>query len=496
MKMYGKMLKKIFGAATVCVAFGATELKADFKTDLMKVCKKYGVDPKSKEANAFAIAYRVLYRDFKKEVVPKMVELRNSYLAEEKKIIAGDGVFLPGKSEIEMLEFAKWLWQRVKAYQIKGKEIINQKLKELKESKNKTEELLLREYREVFRRRMCNLSFVCIRFFAGRFALEEKLFAPKDCVSDFITDLHSELRNSVLVCTFRKSPGDFYKKLLKTVKEGRFADVLDVIIERCDEFEHYTRCSRSSLEKLSENDFGNINAFLKNVKDDSADELWKKYKFKQKIDFLEQDYKFCTRDLTNAETNRERLSAGGIDIHYEYCILIGECLYKFSGSERDDLNNRIKKLEDEKLGLGLEIERLKLEPYVEDRELIKHIFEFREYNATLRLFFYCHTLFQCFLEKNCFKDRAFYFALTDDFKEECDSMIKRFPIERNFPFERDFSAKCRAFSEDKEAPVRKFVFPNGKISAQKSFYNMQKNNNTTVLNKGFIEEKMNKSSLY
>lgn len=82
------------------------------------------------------------------------------------------------------------------------------------------------------------------------------------------------------------------------------------------------------------------------------------------------------------------------------------------------------------------------------------------------------------------------------FEEECASMIKRFSIERTFPVVKDFSARHRAFSEDKEVPVRKFFFPNGKISAQKSFCNMHKNNNTTVFNKGFIEEEMNKSSLY
>ena len=488
MKIYSKILKKIFGAATVCLAFGVCDLKADFKTDLLLLCERYNVDPKSETTDAFLEFYKTLYRDFKREIVQEMVGLRNSRLAEEKKIIAGDGVFCPGKSEIEMLVFAQWLWQRVEFYNIKCWEMLEKRVS----NKNQKEGKFLSKCGAVFMRRVCNLSFACIRFFAGRFALEKKLFDTKACPIDFITDLHSQLKNSVFICCFRNSFEEFCKKLKATSK---ISDVLKIIIDRCVDIAHYAHCARYGLKKLSKDEFCKINGFLKSVKNDSADVLYEKYKFKEKIDFLEQDYRSCIRELSRI--TGEKL---GIGFFHEYQIPIGVFQIPIGVfSEVDTYQNRVEELKKRKTTLESKIAKLKTHPYIEDRKLIEHIFYFREYNAYLRLFFYCHTFIQDFLEEHVFlKDCMTNGSkkMTNDFKEECDSMIKRFSIKRDFPVEKDYSAKYRAFSEDKEAPVCKFVSPNGKIRVQESFYNMQKNNNTTVFNKGFMEEMNNKSSLY
>ena len=494
--MYGKMLKKVFGAATVCVAFGATELKADFKTDLLLLCERYNVDPKSETTDAFLKFYKTLYRDFKRETVQEMVGLRNSRLAEEKKIIAGDGVFCPGKSEIEMLVFAQRLWRRVEFYNIKcwemlEKRVSNKMLKKSVSNKNQKEGKFLSGCSAVFMRRVCNLSFACIRFFAGRFALEKKLFDTKACPIDFTTDLHSELKKSVFTCCFRNSFEKFCKKLEATSK---ISDVLKIIIDRCREIAHRAGCARYDLEMLSKDKFCKINGFLKSVKNDSADVLYEKYKFKEKIDFLEQDYRSCIQELSRI--TGEKL---GIGFFHEYQIPIGVFQIPIGVfSEVDTYYNRVEELKKQKTTLESKIAELKTHPYIEDRKLIERIFCFREYNAYLRLFFYCHTFIQDFLEEHVFLKACMTNGskkMTNDFKEECDSMIKRFSIKRDFPVEKDYSAKYRAFSEDKEAPVCKFVSPNGKIRVQESFYNMPKNNNTTVFNKGFLEE-MNKSSLY
>ena len=108
MKTYSKMLKKVFGVATVFVAFGSTGLKADFEADLLNVCKKCKVDPAG--VSIFLGSYKSLYQEFKRKVVVKMRKFHNLRL-KEKKIVDDGSIFCPEKSEIEMLQFAKWLWK-------------------------------------------------------------------------------------------------------------------------------------------------------------------------------------------------------------------------------------------------------------------------------------------------------------------------------------------------------------------------------------------------
>ena len=72
--MYGKMLKKVFGAATVCVAFGATELKADFEEDLKRVCNYFEIKDIKKVKDKFL----PLFDDFKKSVRDAIWETKNN----------------------------------------------------------------------------------------------------------------------------------------------------------------------------------------------------------------------------------------------------------------------------------------------------------------------------------------------------------------------------------------------------------------------------------
>ena len=167
MKIYGKMLKKIFGVATVSVALGATELKATFEEDVLKVCKRYGVNPKSKDMSPLLGNFNQLYLHFCKEVVKEENRLRaNRWKGAVTFEDIGETLRLPTGEEVEVLKFCKRLWELILKYEKYSGELFSQ------------EENRVFQYgcRFVFMRRMFEVVLICVRNFAEKFLSEENLF--------------------------------------------------------------------------------------------------------------------------------------------------------------------------------------------------------------------------------------------------------------------------------------------------------------------------------
>ena len=81
----------------------------------------------------------------------------------------------------------------------------------------------------------------------------------------------------------------------------------------------------------------------------------------------------------------------------------------------------------------------------------KILFDFREHNAYLRLFFFCHTLFQSGLRKYFTKEND----LTNDFEEEYDSMMK---VIKNWnPFDEPFQHSGNVLHGEEVIPKEDFL---------------------------------------
>lgn len=108
MKTYGKMLKKVFGVATVCVAFGMTNLKATFEQDLHSVCMWFNLDPEFpefKDIRRSLNAYRKLYRSFQGDVVVKVKEFQKACWKDERDEVKSEEIpYWPTKSEFGVLK--------------------------------------------------------------------------------------------------------------------------------------------------------------------------------------------------------------------------------------------------------------------------------------------------------------------------------------------------------------------------------------------------------
>ena len=514
-----KMLKKIFGVVTVSVALGATGLKADFKQDLLKVFEQNHEDPHSESGKAFLEDQQALYRRFKSGIISKMMELLNSRCIEGATIDDG-GVFCPGKSEIEMLKFSEWLWERIERYREKSKEITDHQMeKQVKNGKSCgfcTD--FFSQCRIVFVRRMCNFGFACIRFLAGRFASEEMLFSQKnidsrdEIIGEITKSLHFGMRNYVERHVLRSNLLHWLKFDCREWHdyERHLEDCLEELRKMCKHCLDYAGCYGLILTKFSDQDFRETNMFLESVKDDNADALWEKCKFKEKIDAFKKQKEHVSSKLADIEgklaEHQKLLSKFAIDIKYAES---GEILSATPKTEKDKYGTDVHKLlyneyfvgggvvelRERKSNLESEITKLEAKPHIEDKEdkFIKGIFAFRGYNAWFRLFFYLHTCCRYHLMKQ--EDQA------NAFGEEYDSIVKEIFI-KSFPVVKDYSTKHRSFSEEKEIPavmMKGCVCHHGELKTKKDFYDMQKNNNTTLFNMAFIEEEaeeMNKSSLY
>ena len=480
MKIYGKMLKKIFGAATVCVAFGAISLKADFKQDLINVCKKHKVNPG--EMSIFLESYKLLYQDFKGKVVVKMRKLHNLRL-QEKKIIDDGSVFCPGQSEIEMLKFAKWLWNQV------------QSIRETAQQSTCGHGVLAKECHDAFMRRICSFGFACIRFFAGRFASEKMLFDEKDIeFKKEIIDRIIESFPAALGDCIRKKAfcnGIYFPRLLnlldqKNAKWG-WEEYIRGIYERCwSILDHASDC-RLYLEKLLEQDFDKINTFWKRVKGD-ANVLREDYEIKEKIDKLKEEKERVASelyeeedDLKYFETWKERLSTIAIVTYnesgeivsatpkskeHEYNVGVGVDAYK----RYRFLPVKVEKLRNMKTSLETKITKLETKLHIKDYKLIEGIFAFRKYNACLKFFFYLHASYQYALkEKSVFPNV---------FEEEYDSVVEIFTKRRCDSFD---GAVMNGFRKSKN------LIHAGKVTTKKSFLNMEnKTGNTTLFNTKFM----------
>ena len=172
-----KMLKKIFGVATVYVAFGSMSLRADFGQDLRNICAWCGVDQYDGDAAEVQEKYEKLYSEFKKAVSEECKRLRAQKVLDLKDVkkpfcLATDG-------EAYIFTFSQKLWEHVKTYMAKTKDFIPH-------FKTDSVPLLKQSCQFVFVRRMCGLVHFCIRSFAGRFG-SEKLFNEKDCDVNFDT---------------------------------------------------------------------------------------------------------------------------------------------------------------------------------------------------------------------------------------------------------------------------------------------------------------------
>lgn len=176
-----KMLKKIFGVATVYVAFGSMSLRADFEQDLWNICEWCGVNPDDVDAAKVREKYESLYSEFKKGVFDKCKILR------EKKVLDLKDVKKPfclaTEGEAYIFTFSQELWEHVGTY-MATKDFIPH-------FKTDSVQLLEQSCRFVFARRMCGLVHFCIRSFAGRFG-SEKLFNEEVC------DVNIDTANEIL----------------------------------------------------------------------------------------------------------------------------------------------------------------------------------------------------------------------------------------------------------------------------------------------------------
>ena len=288
-----KMLKRIFGVVTVSVAFGVCDLKATFEQDLQNVCKKYEINPVA--VNIFLEFYKSSYQEFKGKVVVKMRKLHN--LCPKKKRLFDDGsVFCPGKSEIEMLQFAEWLWKQVKNYEMEAKKV------------DCWHDAVKYECYDAFVRRMCNFGFACIRFLAGRFASEEILFNKKDIESEekvidgIMESFPASMRDYIKKKTFCNGVC-LYRVLFicdrKNAKWG-WKEYTAGIYERCWGVLDHAKGCRLYLEKFSDQDFDKINALWKSVKGD-ANVLREDYEIREEIDKLKKEKERVVYELHEGE---------------------------------------------------------------------------------------------------------------------------------------------------------------------------------------------------
>ena len=427
MRIYGKMLKKIFGVVTVFVAFGVCDLKATFDQDLLNVCKKYKVN--TKEVNIFLDSYKSLYQEFKDKVVVKMRKLHNLRL-KGKKIVDDGSVFCPGESEIEMLRFAEWLWNEVKS------------IRETAQQSTCGHEVLDKECYDAFMRRICNFGFACIRFSAGRFASEKMLFDEKDIESEekviggilksFPADMRDCIKNETFcngVCLNRA----LYICDGENRKWG-WEEYIEGIYKRCLGVLDHAKGCRLYLEKLSEQDFDKINAFLKSVKG-NANVLREDYKIKKEIDRLKKEkegvfYKLRKKkgNLECFEACKKRLSTIAI-VTYNESGEIVSARAKSKEHECDvglDVNAykkyrfvpvEVEKLRNTKTSLETEITKLGTKLRIKDYKLTEDILAFRRYNVCLMFFFHLHASYQYVLKEKVFPNV---------FEEEYDSMVEIF----------------------------------------------------------------------
>lgn len=428
MRIYGKMLKKIFGVVTVFVAFGVCDLKADFEQDLQNVYKKYEINPVA--VSIFLDSYKSLYQEFKDKVVVKMRKLHNLRL-KGKKIIDDGSVFCPGESEIEMLRFAEWLWNEVKNYEMEAKRI------------DCWHDAVKYECYDAFVRRMCNFGFVCIRFSAGRFASEKMLFDEKDIESEekviggILKSFPADMRDCIKNETF--CGGVCLNRVLyicdgENRKWGWGEEYIDRIYKRCLGVLDHAKGCRLYLEKLSEQDFDKINTFLKSVKDD-ANVLREDYKIKKEIDRLKKEKEGVVYELRKKkpeleyfETWKERLptiaivtynESGGIvsakakSKEHEYDVGLGVNAYK----KYRFVPVEVEKLRNTKTSLETEIAKLGTKFQIKDYKLTEDILAFRRYNVCLRFFFHLHASYQYVLKEKVFPNV---------FEEEYDSMVEIF----------------------------------------------------------------------
>ena len=159
MKTYGKMLKKVFGVATVCVAFGMTNLKADFEQDLYSVCGWFNVDPESNDMCRFLKAYQRLYWSFQRKVVVKVKGFQEACRKDDKDEVKSEKIpYWPTKSEFGVLSFRMNLLELAIEYS----------KKEVQES-FEFDITFCRTCRFVFYRRMYELVEFCLQSVAGRF---------------------------------------------------------------------------------------------------------------------------------------------------------------------------------------------------------------------------------------------------------------------------------------------------------------------------------------
>ena len=430
MKMYGKILKKIFGAASVCVALSSGSLKADFENDLLSVCKKHKVNPA--EIGIFLKYYKSLYQKFKENVVVKMRKFHNLRF-KEKKIVDDGSVSCPRESEIKMLQFAKWLWGQVKSY-VESEE------------RDSWNDVVKYECYDAFMRRICSFGFACIRFSAGRFASVKMSFDEKDIKSEekvidgIMESFPADMRDYIKKETFCN--GVWLRRLLcmcDREKKWGWKEYTEGIFNRCWGVLDYVKDCRLYPEKFSDQDFDKIDAFWKSVKGD-ANVLWENYKIEGKIDELEKEkgrvvdelYKKESK-LEYFETWKKRLSTIAIVTYNER----GEIVSATPNSKKDEYNTgigvdvyneyrfvpvRVEELRNMKTSLETEITKLEEKLHIKDRKLSEGILAFHGYNACLKFFFYVHASYQYALkEKSVFKNT---------FEEEYDSIVEIFTKRR------------------------------------------------------------------
>jgi len=479
MKTYSKMLKKVFGVATVFVAFGSTGLKADFEADLLNVCKKCKVDPAG--VSIFLGSYKSLYQEFKRKVVVKMRKFHNLRL-KEKKIVDDGSIFCPEKSEIEMLQFAKWLWKQVES------------VRETAQQSTCGHGVLDKECYDAFMGRICNFGFACIRFSAGRFASEKMLFDEKDIESEEeITNRITESFPEALRDCIKKKAfcnGIYFPRLLNLLgrknEEWAWEEYIKGIYEHCWSILDHARDCRLHLEKLSDQEFGKLNVFLKSVKD-VANALREDYEIREKIDEFKKRKEMLSSELQKKEDNLRYF-----EIWRKRLPTIASVTYDKSGkivSARPNLQNdkedvdlgvwsynefrflpvEVEKLRNTKTSFKTKITELETKLHIKDYKLTEDIFAFRKYNVYLRFFFYSHTSYQYALRKNSVFPNAF--------EEEYDSVVEIFMKRRCNSFD---GAIVNGFRKSKN------VIHAGKVITKKSFLNMDKTGNTTLFNTKFM----------
>ena len=480
-----KMQKKILATMAVCVVFNSAGLKATFGDDLEIVCTNYGVG--SETISKSLESYKLLYEEFKRSVeqeMGKICDLRRK----EKEMVDNSSVFCPGKSEVEVLLFAKWLWTQIKDYVLQAKKM------------DFGGNVVECECYDAFIRRICNFGFACIRFSAGRFASEQMLFdegsIEKDggkIVDEILTPLHSSLKGDVQTAIFKKSYEEWhaeYKKLIDafgktTERESAFVGYLDMMIGRMGYFAHHGRFPRFALEKLSNKDFDMVNKFLGGIKDtpDAMGEKCEVYKkLKKEIDDLwikrlqvSNKIESNKRQIGDLKNIKDQLLKIAYKIEYD-----GNGGIKYVMAERGSPlqealqlaekyncilfhSSENKGLEKQMQELTSNIDKLKAKISIEGG-VAKILFDFREHNAYLRLFFFCHTLFQSGLRKYFTKEND----LTNDFKEEYDSMMK--VIKSWNPFDEPFHHSGN-------------VLHGEEVISKEDFLNTE---STSFLNEGFM----------